>query len=420
MSVAPIFRTTATEQTPPPIPSGYPVLDTTFGSPRMPGVAWEAGQFGPRCGVLMQSFDSTSVQLKIELGTGGTRTQRGNASTAVMQQLGEAGVRFMLHPGVYNQNKGTTPATVAQMLSYVKAVGPQYFLCVCNVNEPDNVEKKAVDLTTYWPFIRNYQQELYETFKADPATQDVLIGGPGWSFLFYASMTGMGNIDQWIDCHEVHTYPRSARAPERDDIFRVAEYIFANNLGSPLKPVFVGEMGWNTDSDWGGADPLVKKDQMMPRHYLYHFDHGVALSNNFMHTNPTSGDLWLGGDPASYGWVKSSGLTQPSYETCKRLFALLADPGPRHATTPLAYSVTGNATDVMHVLFQKRDGRYILAIWVGVYADTTRAVNIVLPSSITTARVVRPNFSESWSPQGISGGSISVTLDNYVNLYELS
>jgi hypothetical protein len=54
---------------------------------------------------------------------------------------------------------------------------------------------------------------------------------------------------------------------------------------------------------------------------------------------------------------------------------ILADRGPAFAPTAAAYSLGGDAADVHHLLLQKRDGTYYLALW--------RATDVWAPASQT-------------------------------------
>lgn len=404
-------------------PAEYPVLRTSVGTRTGAAakVALEAGEFVRTCGCLMQQFDSMSVSRMIEYGGLSSRTNRGRmeANGAAIYQLKDAGIKFLIHGDVFNQSTGALPATPAQLLSTVKKYGVDLFYGVSGPNEP-NSPHKIVDSVSYWQYLRDYQQTLFETFRADPVTRDtVKILSPGWRCIDTDLIAGIGDIDAWVDGHEIHTYATSPFPPERSTMFNVADAAFG--VADPAKPVFVGEVGYNTDpTTWAGKDPVAYKDRFMPRQLLYHFDHGVAACVVYLMTNTSDGSLWSTGDDADvYGWIKPSGLVQPSYTSVQNLIALLQDPGPRFTTTNLNFTISGATSNLMYTLMQKRSGRYYLAVWVGTYDNDTRAITINLPASISSARLARPNTDRTWTTQPISANTITYVADGYVSLFEL-
>ena len=64
-----------------------------------------------------------------------------------------------------------------------------------------------------------------------------------------------------------------------------------------------------------------------------------------------------------FGLVRSDFSPKPAYLAIQHLIALLADPGPAFAPRDLALSFSGELSNVHHLLFAKRDGTYLLAIW---------------------------------------------------------
>ena len=411
---------------PPPAPASYPIMQTTAGTRTGAASkqAWEADQFVAAGGCLMQQFDTNSVSGMISLVGRSSRVARSaaEANPSAINQLKSAGVKFLLHGGVYSQVNGATPATPAQLVSTVKKYGVDAWLGVSTVNEPNHASK-ITNSSTYWTYLRNYQRDVFNAFQADAATKDkVLVLSPGWAFNEEDLIPSIGDIDQWIHGHQCHAYPKARNIPERTDIFRSIDMAFT--VGSPQKPVFIGECGYNTqDSSWTpDTDAVARKDRFMPRLFLYYFDHGTASIVNYIMNYVGGGTGWSatsGDSEDAYGWLKPDGTKQSSYTSSMNLFSMLADPGPRWSPGTLNYSITGATTNLMYTLLQKRNGRFYLAVWVATYDNATRAITISLPSSITTARRGRPNTSQSWSSQAISNSAISYTADGFVTLFEL-
>ena len=70
-----------------------------------------------------------------------------------------------------------------------------------------------------------------------------------------------------------------------------------------------------------------------------------------------------GGD-AGPGLLDQAGGPTPAYHVLARLLALLDDGRPQLRPGRLGFRLTGNAKDVRHLLLQKADGHFWLALWV--------------------------------------------------------
>jgi hypothetical protein len=65
-----------------------------------------------------------------------------------------------------------------------------------------------------------------------------------------------------------------------------------------------------------------------------------------------------------FGLLRADFSHKPSYTALASLLSLLADPGSSFAPADLAFQLTGDLTNVHHILFQKRNGWFYLALWV--------------------------------------------------------
>ncbi len=73
-----------------------------------------------------------------------------------------------------------------------------------------------------------------------------------------------------------------------------------------------------------------------------------------------------------YGWRRYNralqdpapvGTPKPVFNALKNLIALFADPGQPHQTTGLRYTIENASGSLRHMVFQKRDGTYLPALW---------------------------------------------------------
>ena len=420
----------------PPGTSTYPAVRITAGTKTGTASqqATEANEFVNRCGCLMQQFDENAISAKLALKGRFSRTSAASVrnNQAAIRRLGDAGVKFVIHGGVYDSPGGTTvrePDSASVLLSTVKNVGPQYIVGVSVVNEPNHQSKidainRAVGggATAYWAYLKDKQQKLYAAFKADAAVKDsVFVLGPCWAFNEEKLIPDIGNIDPWMDAHQCHCYAKARNIAERPDIYRNVAAAF--EVGSSSKPVFMGEGGWNTfDAAWApDTDAVERKNRFMPRYYLYHWDHNFTVINYLMDFGNvlTPGKWSFGDSQACYGWLKSNGEVQDSYTSCKNLFTIMNDPGGRFAPDKLAYTITGTTANVYYTLLQKRNGHFFLCIWVATYDNASRAITINLPGTITNARVNSPYNNTSFTTVPISGNKINFTVNGYVSIFEL-
>ncbi|NAZ87180.1 hypothetical protein [Kineococcus indalonis] len=150
------------------------------------------------------------------------------------------------------------------------------------------------------------------------------------------------------------------------------------------------------------------------RHYLEYFRAGVR--RDYLYNLSTDDwDLFLDAD----------GRRKPAFYAVRSLVDLLEDPGSTHH--PTRFDVTVAATDeagaavddVRHVVLQKRDGSYWLALWANTLSypageeccdvETTRRVSVQLPRAMTATRY-EPTFSGT-SAVGATATSSTLQLD---------
>jgi hypothetical protein len=177
------------------------------------------------------------------------------------------------------------------------------------------------------------------------------------------------------------------------------------------------ETGYSTRS--GGTLEAVEA-VYMPRMFLRNFNHGLALTSKYelIDEGAASGNTDFEGN---FGYIRTDNTPKPAYTAVRNLLQLLADPGSRFVPGTLAYGLAGNTADVARVLMQKRNGQYVLALWVALPIEKVvpQAVSLTLPASITTAAVVRPNDSTTWTPVPVTGGQVNLTVDARVLLVRL-
>jgi hypothetical protein len=105
--------------------------------------------------------------------------------------------------------------------------------------------------------------------------------------------------------------------------------------------------------------------------------------------------------------LNDDGSPRLQFTSLKNFIHLMADKGEDFTTGQLRYSLNGDMQNIYQMLFQKRNGTYILIIWQGVngaangtknndYRDVEnpdRRITLKLPQNVADIKVYRPSFN---------------------------
>ena len=122
---------------------------------------------------------------------------------------------------------------------------------------------------------------------------------------------------------------------------------------------------------------------------------------------------------------------KPSYYALRNLISLLSDKGTPVQAGKLNYFASGGSSDVHHMLMQKRDGSFYLAIWIeaeGFYTNIwqyklvpSQEVTLLLPSNIES--VATSAFDDSGnvtvSTSTVKGGSLVVNVSDKLQIIHI-
>jgi hypothetical protein len=123
------------------------------------------------------------------------------------------------------------------------------------------------------------------------------------------------------------------------------------------KPVVATETGYSDATDQY-AVPAATKLRYTLRTLLEHWNAGVTRTYFYELADEGAAPPF-----SHYGLTDATGTPKPAYVGLKNLLSHLADPGGSFPATPLAYTL-GAASSVHHTLLQKRNGHYVLILWV--------------------------------------------------------
>ena len=192
------------------------------------------------------------------------------------------------------------------------------------------------------------------------------------------------------------------------------------NTACPGMPVMTTETGYQTDLTLSQSIPEDVAARYVPRIFLEQWLRGIQRTYLYELI-----DLPPGGSPAdsAFGLLHSDFSSKPAYLALMNLLHLLADPGPSFTTKPFGFVLTGDLSAVHHVLFEKRNGTFYLAIWVEQPAydvDQKQAIPVpVQPVVLQTeheVNLVSHSFNEAGAMQtahlGVSSTYALVVSDS--------
>lgn len=134
----------------------------------------------------------------------------------------------------------------------------------------------------------------------------------------------------------------------------------------------------------------------------------------------------------NWGLVSSSNVVRQDFTAIKNWIARMADPGIVFAPASLNYSLIGDQTDIRQMLFQKRNGRFYLVLWLAVNSSsgttdatqadvesTARALTLITSTSWTTINIYEPTFGTATVASFSSVSQCSLNVDDHICLVEM-
>lgn len=260
-------------------------------------------------------------------------------------------------------------------------LGPEKVYAMEGWNESN---KNAVNMEQVAGEAGRAQAFIHRTVKNDPRLQHVKVIGPSiyrrLSPAFHA-FAGMGDMD-WANLHSYNAgHPPLAGEMDRGKITTLDHLLELAGDMAPGKPVAVTETGWSNSDLLGPSafhlDPHVVSAYSL-RLMFQLWKRGCPLLAFF-----GLGDQETGS--SDYGWwaVEGEGhnakLTpRPLAFDAPALLRYMADP-VAFDPKPLDVTLSGDLTDVDHVLSARSDGRYDLALWQTVSLWDRGAAKVIEP-----------------------------------------
>lgn len=217
---------------------------------------------------------------------------------------------------------------------------------------------------------KQFQKDLYPALKADPRTAHLPVGTPAVNLSNPQAYDMLGDLSAYADWGSLHSYSWAEPYSRRlvlDALIEQQRKVSAN------LPQWVTEAGW--DSYLSGAyrgtvdapeidycNTCVSERAQaayMPKMLLTNFAAGIERS--YMYELIDEGYLAPPTTEDYYGLIRMDFSPKPVYHRLKTMNRLLSDSGTLASPGSLTHSVSTPA--MQHLLLQKSDGSFWLALW---------------------------------------------------------
>jgi hypothetical protein len=263
--------------------------------------------------------------------------------------------------GIHGTFVTALTANQAAITSFPTAIGPM-FEGYTDPNEMDSVGDAnwIVDCQTY-------TQSLYSWVKGNAATAGYPVVGP--ALVGGTSNALVGNLSAYMDKGNIHDYmyPRNPGTTGWGSQTPYGTYgsigynILRSQVTSGSKPIIATETGWGTNYPPDYEVDNYTLLRYIPRLYFEHINNGVLRTYTYMLLDDGWGGISI---YQTFGLFNHDFSIKPAGTAVKNLIATLADPGATFKTTPLTYQIIGSTSNVVHTLMEKRNGTYIIAVWI--------------------------------------------------------
>lgn len=206
-----------------------------------------------------------------------------------------------------------------------------------------------------------YQKALYDLIKHSPQWANYPVLSLSYTDIHYAKQ--LGDLSDWMDQGNIHPYP-GGWEPENNCTWMRADLnsgLESARAVCGTKPICITETGYTNHKGKQGH-VAVSDDAAgvyLPRVFLNNLSHGIARTFWYelfdLHENPADQE-------SNFGLYRNDGQTpKPAGRAMKNLIGLFQDPGP--AFTPGSLGFELSDPNARSMLFQKRSGEFLMAVW---------------------------------------------------------
>ena len=384
-------------------------------------------------GAQEQAIEADSVVNSIGVNThfAYTNTYYYQKYSQTIAAISAAGIRHV-RDGYYNWPAGNQMYTIHQTVK-AAGIGTDFVISYnlsTTVPELESFKALAGDMEsiegpneyddnggTNW--VSNLLSFLPTVQQAGQA-MNVPVLGP--SLVSQISYSKLGNISQYQNFSSLHIY-FGGRNPgtngwgstdaEGHSYGSIPWWLDNANVTAPGAPSYVTETGYiqlsTTTTPY--TVPYSVASVYTIQTILEMMTHGINRSYIYELMDDTSS--------ADYGLMTNTLQPKYAYTAIKAFTGLLSDKGTSFTPGKLQYTLTGSTANVHHLLMQKRDGSFYLALWVNspIYNPATNATMNVTPQAVT---VTLDSGHEVQSNSSINGNGVLSTVSVNTYAYNLS
>jgi hypothetical protein len=318
--------------------------------------------------------------------------------SARMNQLSATGIRFDLLTSLKD--------TAQYDASYVQTMGLNGVEAIEGPNE--------CDTGLYCPSDWKSTEAAWQKTLYSLRSPTVSVIGP--SMVTQAGYALFGDLSGFMDVGNIHDYVGTA-PPET--VSGLQDHLQWVTAMSGNKPIWATETGYSTNSQ---NVPQVVQERYIPRALLEDLRCGVMRTYVYQLFD-------YGTDDGTYmGLLNANYTPKPAWTRLEQLIAFFKDEGssPR---SPVTYAIRNDTLHSLHhVLFQRSDGTYLLAIWLAASAYDASSHTVVNPSQETVSIALPPAVSSATQMQFLdngveksvqlsaAGGVVSVPISSLVSV----
>ena len=312
-----------------------------------------------------------------ELGVRYVRTSLGTSNRA-RDILNTLHRRYKIQSNlVYTiQDKGILdPSKIEAQLKFARdEVGRNKIIAIEGPNEMSKTERPAPNgewvTNPQWARdVRRFQRTLYDQTKEIFGDGMPVLAPTIWRRV-ESDFRQLRNIEDRADIANLHYYT-GALKPTTYSIFEEPEtesLAFALSLARinvPRAPVQITEFSYNTGRDGGEskfAVPATIQSKYTARSLADFYLRGVRRAYYFNLMDRSDRD-----NPEKFerGLIADGPRLRRKlvFFTVKNLVHIMDDRGENFTPRDFTYALDGNLTNVRHLVFQKRNGRYFIMLW---------------------------------------------------------
>ncbi|MEO0534124.1 MAG: hypothetical protein AAF215_09685 [Cyanobacteria bacterium P01_A01_bin.123] len=339
-----------------------------------------------------------------------------------LRTLADDGIKFNLLTSPLDTSYGEP--TNYDLLDEVYEWTDRAVVAFEGVNEPD-----VQGVNTWIKDTQAGQRELYETVNAHPLIKHIPVISP--SLTSSNAREKLGDLSEWTDYGNIHNY-WAGRAPESKGWgakgYGSFDWHFDDaSITSGSDPIISTETGWRNDPSptqihQGTPETLVAR--YIPRLFLSQFNAGIERTYLYQLIDQGGED---------YGLLARDNTPKPAFKALKNLIGLFNDPNSTFTPGSLAFDLSGDTENIQHSLFQKSNGDFYLALWVGepsaaILDEESRAIShqsvtLTLPNNLQPQATIH-TFQDSGnlkrSTTALNRNEIDLALNGNVKVLQLT